>query len=415
MKRSSILLSLTAAGLFLSSCATSTGSDDESTITLWYWHRALDDQMIKDVENEFPGYKINAQKVGGEYKTKLHTALIAGNGPDIVAMNDWASEYLQYGEKFVNLNDYDMSDIKDDYLDWKWNLAIDPVTDTMIALPIDTGPTVLYYRADLFEAAGLPSEPEEVAEQISTWDEYIEAGIQMKEQTDVYMFDNLQRTYLQNIEQQADKYFTTEEEYIGDGGAVRDAWDSAMQVNELHLTPRIADGERNAALNNGSIASFIGAVWEANVLKDAAPDTAGEWRITAAPGGAGNNGGSFLGVLDSSEHKDVAVEITKALVSKEAQKDNYLGVELFPSTIETIESEDLAQSDPFFGDQVVMDVYAEAAKNVPITYYGNLYGPIRTFFEDELTLVERGNKDPEAAWNDVQTKISRELSRQSNE
>ncbi|MEY8751089.1 ABC transporter substrate-binding protein [Alkalicoccobacillus gibsonii] len=415
MKRlNRLLLGAFCTGMLVS-CASSEGANGETTITLWYWHRALDDQVIKDVEAKFPGVKINAQKVGGEYKTKLHTALIAGNGPDIVAMNDWASEYLQYSDKFVNLNEYDVEEIKDDYLDWKWNLAIDPETDTMIALPIDTGPTVLYYRADLFEEAGLPSEPDDVAEQIDTWDAYVEAGEQMKDRTGVFMFDNLLRTYLQNIEQQPDKYFTTDEEYIGDGGSVREAWDMTMKVNELQLTPRIADGERNAALNNGSIASFIGAVWEANILKDAAPDTAGEWRITAAPGGAGNNGGSFLGVLESTEDKDLAVEITKALVSTESQKEHYLGVELFPSTIETIESEDLYQPDPFFGDQVVMEVYAEAAKDVPLTYYGNLYGPLRSYFEDELTLVERGNKDPDAAWEDVQTKISRELSRQTNE
>ncbi|TSB45117.1 ABC transporter substrate-binding protein [Alkalicoccobacillus porphyridii] len=401
--------------LFLSSCSTSTAGSDVTTVTLWYWNRSLSDEVIKEVESEFPGVTINAQKIGGdEYKTKLHTSLIAESGPDIVAMNDWVFEYLPYEEEFVNLYDYGAAEVEDDYLDWKWNLAEAPESNALIALPIDTGPTVLYYRADLFEEAGLPSEPEEVAEKIQSWDDYIEAGRQLKEELDVYMFDNLERTYLQYLEQQSDKYFTEEEEFIGDGGTVRDAWDNAMKVHEESMTARINDGERNAALSNGSIASFIGAVWEAGILKDAAADTAGNWRVTHAPGGAGNNGGSFLGVLQSSEHKELAAEITMRLVSKEAQERHYLDVDLFPSTIETIESTELAEPDPFFGDQVVMDVFASAATEVPSTYYGELYMPVREFFNEELALVERANKDPEQAWQDAQTKVQRELSRHSN-
>lgn len=403
--------------MFLSSCATSSaGSDDSTVITLWYWNRGLSDEVIKNVEKEFPGVTINAQKIGGdEYKTKMHTALIAGRGPDIVAMNDWVFEYLPYEEEFVNLYDYGAAEVQEDYLEWKWDLAVAPESNSLIALPIDTGPTVLYYRADLFEEAGLPHEPEDVAAQIQTWDDYIEAGVQLKEELDVYMFDNLERTYLQYLEQQSDKYFTEDEEYIGDGGTVREAWENVMETHEKELSPTFGSEERNAALNNGTIASFVGAVWEGNILKDAAPDTAGNWRVTSAPGGAGNNGGSFVGVLNSSEHKELAAEITMKLVSKESQIVHYQDAELFPSTIETIESDDLAQPDPFFGDQVVMDVFAEAALEVPTTYYGESYMPVRELFNEELVLVERGNKDPEAAWADAQEKVRRELSKRSIE
>ncbi len=135
--------------------------------------------------------------------------------------------------------------------------------------------------------------------------------------------------------------------------------------------------------------------------------------MARAPGGSGNNGGSFLGVLKSTEYKEEAVAVVKWLMSPQNQLEYYLNLDLFPSIVETLESDELAQPDPFYGEQVVTDVFSESAQNVPNTYYGELYTKFHRIFSDEITMIERGNKDPELAWQDVQKKIERELSRQS--
>ncbi|MFB4259856.1 hypothetical protein CHH59_11010 [Shouchella clausii] len=400
--------------LVCSSCQFAPMSGEtKPVITLWYWNRSLSDNVIAKAQEAFPHVTIDAQKIGGdEYKTKLHTALIAGRGPDIVAMNDWAYEYIAYAEEFVNLLDYGADQLEQEYLDWKWQAVQDPETGALIALPIDTGPTALYYRADLFEEAGLPTEPDEVHAQLQTWEDYIEAGIQMKEKTGVHMFESITKPYLQVIEQQSDKYFAEDGTYIGDGEAIQYAWNTAVRIHEEGLSARLTEGQEvNAALNGGDVASRVGAVWESQILQDAAPDTAGKWRVTRAPGGDGNNGGSFIGVLDSSAHKDEAVAITKWLVSSDAQLDHFLDVNLFPSAIETLESELLREPDPFYGDQVVADVFVESAKNVPPTFYGEHYGKFRAIFNDEMVLIDRANKNPEKAWEDAQKKAQRELSR----
>ncbi len=412
MKR--LFLFFSVSLLVCSSCQFAPMSGEtKPVITLWYWNRSLSDNVIAKAQEAFPHVTIDAQKIGGdEYKTKLHTALIAGRGPDIVAMNDWAYEYIAYAEEFVNLLDYGADQLEQEYLDWKWQAVQDPETGALIALPIDTGPTALYYRADLFEEAGLPTEPDEVHAQLQTWDDYIEAGIQMKEKTGVHMFESITKPYLQVIEQQSDKYFAEDGTYIGDGEAIQYAWNTAVRIHEEGLSARLTEGQEvNAALNGGDVASRVGAVWESQILQDAAPDTAGKWRVTRAPGGDGNNGGSFIGVLDSSAHKDEAVAITKWLVSSDAQLDHFLDVNLFPSAIETLESELLREPDPFYGDQVVADVFVESAKNVPPTFYGEHYGKFRAIFNDEMVLIDRANKNPEKAWEDAQKKAQRELSR----
>ncbi|WP_054708734.1 extracellular solute-binding protein [Bacillus sp. JCM 19041] len=412
MKRLAALVSVSF--LVLSGCQLPTSSSEEKpVITLWYWNRSLSDEVIAKAQEAFPDVTIEAQKIGGgEYKTKLHTALIAGRGPDIVAMNDWAYEYLAYEEEFVNLLDYGAGELEEDYLDWKWQAVEDPDSGSLIALPIDTGPTALYYRADLFEEAGLPTEPEDVHAALQTWDDYIDAAIQLKEETGAYMFESITKPYLQMLEQQSDKYFAEDGSYIGDGESIQTAWTTAIRIHEEGLSARLTDGqETNAALNGGDVASRVGAVWESQITQDAAPDTAGKWRVARAPGGDGNNGGSFIGVLASSPTKDEAVEITKWLVSPDAQQQHYLDVNLFPSTIATLESELMRKPDPFYGEQVVADVFIESAKNVPPTFYGEHYGIFRDIFNDELVLVDRTNKNSDQAWEDAQRQAARELSR----
>ncbi|WP_268741801.1 ABC transporter substrate-binding protein [Paenibacillus vortex] len=179
--RRMVSLGLLILILLISGCAGTTSSEKTKTLTLWYWNRSLDDELIKSVEQKFPGIRINAQKIGGDFKSKLKTTLAAGSGgPDIVAFNDWVAELFTSSDRFYDLYELGAKEIEPDFLDWKWKLGVTP-EGSMIALPIDTGPTALYYRADLFEEAGLPSEPDDVYAQLNTWDQYFEAGLKLQE------------------------------------------------------------------------------------------------------------------------------------------------------------------------------------------------------------------------------------------
>lgn len=204
------------------------------TLTLWYWNRSLDDGLLKAVEQQFPGIRIDAQKIGGDFKSKLKTTLAAGSGgPDIVAFNDWVTELFASSDRFYDLYELGAAEIEDDFLDWKWQLGVTP-EGTMIALPIDTGPTALYYRADLFEQAGLPSDPEEVHRMLSTWEDYFEAGVQLQQHFggSVKLTDNISNIYNQINAQSETIYFDRDEEFIGESSAssMRSAWDLVVKA-----------------------------------------------------------------------------------------------------------------------------------------------------------------------------------------
>src|SRR5207253_1807881 len=115
---------------------------------------------------------------------KLLTALSAGSGAPDIGMIDISQmdNFLKYPDKFYDLNTLGADKIKNDYLEWKWNQGM-AAKGQQIGLPTDIGPTVMYYRSDLFKQAGLPYEPDDVAAKIKTWDDFLKAGVQLKEKT----------------------------------------------------------------------------------------------------------------------------------------------------------------------------------------------------------------------------------------
>ena len=64
---------------------------------------------------------------------------------------------------------------------YKW---VDAVKDgKYYAMPWDSGPVVLYYRRDVFKAAGLSDNPDDVSAMVATWDKYLETCTTIKDKT----------------------------------------------------------------------------------------------------------------------------------------------------------------------------------------------------------------------------------------
>lgn len=391
------------------------GTKGKITLTLWYWNKSIDDELLAQASKQFPNIELKPEKIGGDFKAKLTTTLAGGaGGPDIIGFNTWIGEFFPNANKFVNLYELGAKELEKDYLKWKWSQAVTPDGKSLIGLPMDTGPTALFYRQDLFQKAGLPTEPAEVAAKLKTWDDYIEAGKKVKAATNAYMTDTITTVFGQALSQGDKLYFDTSDKFIGDQEHVKKAWDYAAAVQKFDLSAKLdrSTPEWNAALSNGSIASFVGAVWMKSILKDASPDTAGKWRIARAPGGDGNNGGSFIGIMKTSKHPKEAYEVIKWLMKPENQLQSYVTMDLFPSTPSVYSDAKMARAEDYFGGQKTGEIFSKSAENVKVAYRGPKFSvPDTVFIKEELPLIEKQGKDPEKSWNDAITKIKKELSR----
>ncbi|BBI32935.1 extracellular solute-binding protein [Cohnella abietis] len=414
-----VILALTGCGQNSNNASSSGNGNENATngkvkLKMWYWNGAISDSTIEAAKAKFPNIDLQAEKLpsGGDFLTKLKTTITGGgSGPDIVTMDSWISTMLSYNEKFVNLYDQGARDIQSQYLDWKWKMGATSDDKYLIALPIDVAPVVLYYRSDLFKKAGVASTPEEFKTQVKTWDDYFNLLKKVKDETGSQSGTvvDIFRSLLGQIDQ---SFFDLDGKYIGDQAHIKSAWDSSVKAYQAGLTfPFSSDSEKNAAMNNGKISSFSGASWAVGDVIAAAPDTKGKWNIAYPPGGVGNQGGSFMGILKSSKYPKEAYEVIKFLVSPENLIAGYKDFGNYPSTPEIYTKPEMVNENAFFGNQDLSTVFADAAKDVKVAHTDTRDDMVFNEITKALGSVDAQKKDSEKAWKDAQEQIKRQLSR----
>jgi cellobiose transport system substrate-binding protein len=409
----------TAAATGLTGCGgsrSSLGGSDE--LSMWTWVGSVNDDLISQAEKAIPGFdsmKLAMTRIGTSYKTKVLTAL-AGKSlvPDIVAINDDVATYFPNADQFLDLNDLGAKDHEADFLPWKWKLGI-TADDKMMAYPMDTGPTALFYRTDVLQKANIDTDPAAVAELAPTWDAYIELGKKLKTAVPgSAITDNITGVYSYALAQQSKRYMTEDGQYIGDQDHIREQFDLAIRVVKegLSANAQADTTDADAVVTNGKLVAYNAAVWWAQLgPKNAAPKTKGLWRVTTAPGGAGNRGGSFLAITKYCKNPEAAFAFISWLESAKNQAQAFLDPVLFPSTPASYTDERMAAPDPFFGGQKIVDVFGESAKKYPGAYFSPYDSIIGGPIEDELVNVETAGKSPDQAWAAAQQQIERELTR----
>lgn len=404
-------MALTLAWLLISS--TTAFAQPRTTITLWYWDRSIDDSLIAQVDQHVPGVNLVAEKIGGDYAAKLKTSLAGGSAvPCVVGLNSDISVYFPDAFEFDDLRRLGVGTHMPDYLRWKWRLATAP-GGQVIGYPMDIGPTALFYRADLFRKAGLPTDPSQVAALTSTWQDYLQLGRRFEQrEPQVHYLDDITNVFGDVMGQSPTQFMTPNGTFIGGDATVHRAFDLAAEAHQYNLSANetFSVPDWNAAVANGAIASIVGAVWEKDIIEQAAPNTSGDWRVAPAPGGAGNSGGSFLGITRYCSAPEQALRVIEYLQSPQAQLTSYRSIDLFPSAPADYASKAMNQPEPFFGGENTNRVFAAAAKQVKPAYFSPYVDRLTTIYDEELTDVETTGLSPEQAWQTTLMECRRELS-----
>jgi len=415
---------LGAAGLLpltLAGCGSDPSiSEDPEELVMWYWNRSASPELLEQATAQIPGTDthLRADVIGTSFDTKLRTSL-AGNAyiPDITYINSNNALYFTNEDLFLDLADLGADAVKGDFYEWKWNLGMTP-KGRFCFFPLDIGPTGYFYRQDVFEQAGLPSSPDEVSAAITTWEDWIALGTELKGSADAFMVNDAQTVYEGFLNASPERYFDVDDTalYRAEGSAVRQAWDVTVAAIQAGLTariPRDRGTDQNASWASGRTAGHIGAAWWTQILEESAPDTAGAWRLASQPVRPGNNGGSFAALPHTCKDPEAALAFITWITSPQNQALAYEDVQLFPSTPDSFA--DLSYAGSFYGDQDPLDFFSTAAESVPTSFISAWETLIGGSFTFELTNVETGGKDPEQAWEDALAQAERVLTKRGVE
>lgn len=413
--------------LFVAACSDSSTDDsgkkadgkEQVTLNFWMFGATGYEELVKEYEKQNENIKIKIKtSETADHHNNLFTALSAGSGaPDIAALElDQLDRFRDAQDRFVNLYDMGAKDIKGEYLDWKWEIAENDNGEFLMGLPTDIGPKGLYYRLDIFEEAGLPTDPEEVSALIATPKDFKEAAIKIKEKTGKPMVASMEMMYRAQLDALEESYFDAEGNLMIDesGNGVKEAYDLAIDMNELGLVGNYAmwSAEWANGVNNGDFAVELGAAWFKGWMESNAPDAAGKFSIATLPTEySGNWGGSYISIPKETKHAEEAYEFVKWLVSPENQLKSFKNNGLFPSAPAVYDMAEFKEaSDEYFGGQSTQTVFAQSAQKIGKVYKGKDY----TSVHDEILAAlvnSQAGADPEKEWTEAIERIKTKLDR----
>ncbi|WP_395245585.1 ABC transporter substrate-binding protein [Agromyces sp. MMS24-K17] len=384
--RTGAIATAVAAALIMTGCSADGGSEGsaDEPIELTYWTWAPNMDKVADIWNaEHPEIQVtvNKQDGGDPAITKLLTAIKAGSGaPDLIQAEYQKIPTLVSSDALADISGAGANDAADEFPAGVW----DSVTlggDAVYAIPQDTGPMMFYYREDVFAQYGLTVP--------TTWDEYAETARALHAaDPSKYLgtFSANDAGWFAGLAQQAEaEWWSIDGDAWGVGideaptQQVAEYWGGLVAEGAIDNKPMYTP-EWNAALNDGTQAGWLGAVWGPGVLSGNAADTAGLWKAAPLPNwdasapSNGNWGGSSTAVTTQSKHPEAAVEFATWLnTDPEAVQALVDEAGIYPAATAAAAAV-LTEAPEFFSNQPdFYDVAAEAAQSVaPFTYGPNV-------------------------------------------
>jgi cellobiose transport system substrate-binding protein len=343
-----------------------------------------------------------------DHHTNLTQRLATGSGTaDIEAVEvGFISQYTAVPDRFHNLLDLGAGELSDRWLDWKWQQALSQDGTALIGLGTDVGGMGMCYRTDLFEAAGLPTDRDEVSALWPSWDDYVATGRDFMAASDgTFFFESSGQMFRAMVEQAPVGVYDTDNTIIADTNpAVKRAWDTTVEAIEAGMSNRLAafTPEWTAAFGQGTFATIICPAWMTAYIESNAPDAAGLWDVAAVPGGAGNMGGSHLVLPAQGDHPAEAYALIEWLTAPEQQFTVFQETGNFPSTPELYDDPAMTGlRKEYFNDAPIGQIFTESALQIEPQYQGPLQGDVLATIGQGLGRIEDGAQTPDQAWAQV--------------
>ena len=367
-----------------------------TTVDYWGWVPGLE-EMVQQYNDSHEDIQVTFHRMTGDDGTKVEAAVDAGAGPDLVQLSTHKLPDYVISGRVQDITEY-VSDEEDKYTPASW--AAVSLDGKVYGLPQGIGPTATMYRTDILAQYGIAVP--------TTWDEYVDAARALHAANpDVYianMSPSEIGQWAQEIQQAESSWYGINGDSwsvgVNDAGSqlVAKRWQTLLDEG-LVTTEQVWTPEYWALVNAGKIATITYAAWFPSLLAENAADTSGKWAVAPMPvnagsTNAGDSGGAAVAVLKGAKNPEAAAEVAAWMNGADEVQDALITEGgLFPSTVTGLASNALLAAQPFYGDQIINEVFIDAAKNTPSTWVdGPNYGTAQTAVTDEFAKVINGQQ-----------------------
>jgi len=261
----------------------------KQVVEMWMWETPEQWKLVEELSGlntQFPDVEFKWTSLPyGDLHQKAITSLAAGipeGLPSIFRTHNPYYRPLVNTQSIMEVTDQ-VEQYKDDILAHVWQEGL--IDGKHYHVPDDTIVNLLGYRVDVFEAAGLPTDPDEVAELLANYEDMITVGQAIKDATGASIMSmNANSTIFNNIAaQNTTGPFDAEGNVIFDSEEHVQAAIMAKKLWDSGVTLEVEGPQEWQAHKDGQIATVQYPNYLDFVLVANAPETAGKWRVTKLP------------------------------------------------------------------------------------------------------------------------------------
>lgn len=352
-------------------------SGNVTNLTFWSW--VPNQQTSVDLFNKtHPNIHVNWISVptgaNGTY-AKMFTAIRANTAPDLGQIEYQFLPTFEATGGLLDLSQYGAASLKSDFVPWTWSQVTQG--NAVYAIPQDTGPMAMFYRADLFKKYNIPVP--------TTWAQYANDAAKLHSaDPQAYITDFPPKEagqFIGYIWQAGGRWFHINGQSwqvgINDANSMRVAnyWQNLLDKKLVKTDPDFTQAWYHD-LQAGQVATWISAVWGANTILSNAPKTSGDWMVAPMPQWsagqnlAGNWGGSTTVAFKNSKHPKAATEFAEWLnTNQQSVQDMVTGAQLYPALSSSLNSlQPSSAVTTFYSGQNIFDVFQTAVNNVAVTF-----------------------------------------------
>ncbi len=380
------------------------------------------DKAVALFNSSHPNIQVSVQSVpagnNGTY-AKFLTEIQAKNAPDLGQVEYQFLPTFEGTGGLLDMSAYNAGSIKNQFVPWTWSQSTQG--NAIYAIPQDTGPMAMFYRADLFKKYNIAVP--------KTWDDYATAAAKLHAANSQYYITDFPPKeagqYIGYAWQAGSKWFRINGQSwvvgINDAASkkVGDYWQSLLDKKLVKTDPDFSQAWYND-LQNGGAATWVSAVWGANTILSNAPNTSGDWAVAPMPqwsagqNVAGNWGGSTTVVFKNTQHPKEATEFAMWLNSNsDSVKSMVATAQLYPalsSALNTPASDTLKK---FYSGQDIYSTFKDASNNVDVNFqWGPTMNQVFTDIGDNFSNAVDGKTTLSASLDSVQNSTISQMKKQ---
>ncbi|MCX7749457.1 MAG: extracellular solute-binding protein [Clostridia bacterium] len=387
----------------------------KSTIKVWTyteeWNEAVESFKLYHPKIEVQVEVFNPDDAPEEYLN----ALSEGNGPDVLIID--SKNFGQYvaADVLQNLLEepFSAGKYKNDFPQRLWNIGLSLDEKSLLGLPLNTSPKVTFYRADLLEKNGLPSDPESLGKFMEKEENWLEIAKRLKKDGQ-YIIEWPGDPVVEIIGSSTGIY-DRKFNYLRNSDVFKRAADIAILAHGQTLIANIEFfseiGKR--AVQSGTLAMLYCNTANIKRIQSYAPETKGKWRVTRLPLGMyGWAGSSIITMNSQSSKKEDAWKFMEFLAT---HQDEIILENTVPAYIparEKLNASDLPYE--FLGGQKAYALYldlVEKMREFPSTPLDN---KALSVYELEIVDVVEKHLDTRESIKKIEEKIETQFAQEKN-